>query len=362
MANNSFGEILRLTTFGESHNASMGGVLDGVPAGVSINIEHIQNDLDRRRPGQSEFTTARSEADKVEILSGLHFDKDDNGCQLTLGSPIGFIIRNLDKKSSDYDALNDIYRPSHADYTYQSKYGIRDHRGGGRSSARETVCRVVGGAIAKQLLGKEVVIQAYVEKMGGVAIPQNAEYDISNSKNSPVLCPHPETSKVMEAKLKETASKGDTVGGVISCRIKGVPAGWGEPVFDKINARLAFGIMGINATKGIEFGSGFSGADRMGSEENDQFESLEKTTTNNSGGIQGGISNGQEILFRTAFKPVSSIKIKQNSMNNKGELVEFKIDGRHDPSVLPRAVPIIEAMTALILADFFLRQKTQLMK
>ena len=362
MASNSFGEILRLTTFGESHNSSMGGVLDGVPAGILINTLLIQKEVDRRRPGQSEFTTSRLELDKVKILSGLHPDIDDQGCQKSLGSPIGFIVDNMDKKSSDYNSLNDVFRPSHADFTYQAKYGIRDHRGGGRSSARETICRVIAGAIAKQILGDKININAYVERIAGIGIPKNAVFEISEANQSPLLCPHRETSKSMEQKLRDLSIKGDTAGGVIACQIQGVPAGWGEPVFDKLNARLAYGVMGINATKGIEFGSGFLGAERIGSEENDSFESKEKTTSNNSGGIQGGISNGQDVFFRTAFKPVSSIKMNQKTINKNGDSVNIKIEGRHDPVVLPRAVPIIESMASLVLADFYLFQHLQSIK
>ncbi len=360
MASNSFGEILRITTFGESHNTAMGGVLDGVPSGLLISIFEIQKEVNRRRPGQSEFTTSRSELDKVEILSGLHPDINDQGYQLSLGSPIGFVIQNKDKKSSDYNSLSDVYRPSHADFTYEAKYGVRDHRGGGRASARETICRVVAGAIAKQILGNDIIIQAYVERMAGIGIPADAQFDISKTKNSNVCCPHEITSKAMEEKLRSLSSEGDTAGGVISCRIKGVPAGWGEPVFDKLNARLAYAILGINATKGIEFGSGFAGSENKGSEENDSFKTLEKTHSNNSGGIQGGISNGQDVFFRTAFKPVSSIKSKQKTINKAGLPIEIKIEGRHDPVVLPRAVPIIEAMAYLVLADFYLTQRVQL--
>ena len=292
----------------------------------------------------------------------MHPEVDDLGCQKSLGSPIGFIVENMDKKSSDYSSLNDVFRPSHADFTYQTKYGIRDHRGGGRSSARETICRVIAGAIAKQILGDEINIKAYVERIAGIGIPKNAIYEISNVNQSPLLCPHIETSKSMEKKLRDLSIKGDTAGGVIACQIQGVPAGWGEPVFNKMNARLAFGIMGINATKGIEFGSGFLGAEHTGSQENDSFESKEKTRSNNSGGIQGGISNGQDIFFRTAFKPVSSIKMNQKTINKNGDSVNIKIEGRHDPVVLPRAVPIIESMASLVLADFYLFQHLQSIK
>ncbi|MDG1253300.1 MAG: chorismate synthase [Schleiferiaceae bacterium] len=359
MAGNSFGEILRLSTFGESHGPAMGGVLDGVPAGIWMDLEEVQRALDRRRPGQNALTTERKEQDEVRFLSGFHPEADAKGKRQTLGSSIGFIIENTDQRSKDYQAIHDQYRPSHADYTYEAKYGLRDHRGGGRSSARETVCRVVAGALAAQLLPADLRIMPFVERMAGIGIPAEARFDPKNASLHITGCPHPETAQQMQAALESLKTEGDSAGGVIACRVDGVPAGWGEPVFDKLSARLAYALMGINAAKGIEFGSGFSGADSRGSIQNDPFIATGQTSSNHSGGIQGGISNGMPILFRLAFKPIASIKQSQQTVNRQGDSVAIQIEGRHDPAVLPRAVPIVEAMVALVLADFSLAQRIQ---
>jgi chorismate synthase len=359
MAGNTFGEIFRLTTFGESHGAAMGGVLDGMPAGVWVDLTAVQEALDRRKPGQGKLTTARKESDTVEFLSGFHPVPDAEGRFQTLGSPIGFQIRNADAHSKDYDALAKTFRPSHADYTYQAKYGLRDHRGGGRSSARETVSRVVGGALAMALLPKDLRIHAYVERMAGVGMPEEVNFNPSDARRHPTGCPHPETASRMETALLALKAQGDTAGGVIACQIEGLPAGWGEPVFDKLHARLGYAILGINAAKGIEFGSGFTGSDSTGRQQNDAFTDLGKTSTNNSGGIQGGISNGMPIQFRVAFKPIASIRTPQTTVDTEGRPVALEIEGRHDPAVLPRALPIVEAMAALVLADFYLAQRHQ---
>ncbi|MCT4622246.1 MAG: chorismate synthase [Schleiferiaceae bacterium] len=350
MPGNTFGTLLKLTTFGESHGRAIGGILDGVPAGIEINVDHIQHQLDRRKPGQSSITTDRAEHDKVDMLSGL-FEG------VTTGTPIGFIIPNKDQKSKDYSHLKDVYRPSHADYTYQEKYGIRDYRGGGRSSARETAVRVAAGALAEQLI-PEADIVAYVKSVGSISalvqsVPNRSEVDQTN-----VRCPDLEKAKEMELLIQSLKEQGDSVGGVIECRVNGVPTGWGEPVFDKLNAQLAKAMLSINAVKGFEIGSGFASAEMKGSQHNDEFLPSGGTKTNHSGGIQGGISNGEEIIFRVAFKPVATIGKKQETINKKGEAVELEAKGRHDPCVVPRAVPIVEAMTALVLADFKLRQKT----
>ncbi len=360
MAGNTFGEIFRLTTFGESHGTAMGGVLDGMPAGIWVDLEAVQVALDRRKPGQGALTTARKESDTVEFLCGFHPVPNAEGHVQTLGSPIGFQIRNADAHSKDYDALAQTFRPSHADYTYQAKYGLRDYRGGGRSSARETVSRVVGGALASALLPKDLQIHAYVQRMAGVGIPEDAVFAPADARNHPTGCPHPETASAMETALLTLKDQGDTAGGVIGCQITGVPAGWGEPVFDKLHARLGYAMLGINAAKGIEFGSGFAGSESTGSRQNDAFTNLGQTSTNHSGGIQGGISNGMPIEFRIAFKPIASIRQEQNSVDAAGRPVTLKIEGRHDPAVLPRALPIVEAMAALVLADFYLAQRFQL--
>lgn len=359
MAGNTFGNILRLSTFGESHGVAMGGVLDGVPSGVAINLEWVQQALDRRRPGQSALSTQRSESDQVEMLSGLHPDTDDAGCRITLGTPIGFIIRNQDHQSKDYEAIKELYRPGHADFGYDAKYGIRDHRGGGRSSARETATRVVGGAIAQQILGADLQIRAYVSQMAGIALPEDVTLDLDHIDAYITRCPHRETSDLMASAIDALRETGDSAGGVITCVVHGVPAGWGEPVFDKLQARLAYALMGINAVKGVEFGAGFAAADCKGSEMNDTWVAPGQTETNHHGGILGGISTGMPLVMRVAFKPVSSIAQPQSTIDRQGNPQEMSIEGRHDPVVVPRAVPIVEAMVALTLADFKLQQRIQ---
>ncbi len=344
MAGNTFGKIFQLTTFGESHGAAIGGIIDGCPAGLDLDLEAIQYQLDRRKPGQSKITTQRKESDLVQFLSGIFEGK-------TLGTPIGFVIPNEDQKSKDYSHIKDVYRPSHADYTYAEKYGHRDYRGGGRSSARETASRVVGGAIARQLLNG-ISIQAYVSSVGDfdMEIPYH-DLDLSKTDDNIVRCPDPATAEKMIEKIDAIRKAGDTLGGIVSCVIKGVPAGWGEPVFDKLHADLGKAMLSINAVKGFEYGSGFAGTRMKGSEHNDSFNSDGGTKTNHSGGIQGGISNGEDIYFRVAFKPIATIMQDQTSINERGEEVTVKGKGRHDPCVVPRAVPIVEAMAALVLVD-----------
>lgn len=353
---NTFGELFRLTTFGESHGAGVGGVIDGMPAGVAVDTTFIQHELDRRRPGQSTLTTGRREADKVELLSGV-FEGRATGC------PIGFLVRNADQRSSDYDNMRDVFRPSHADYTYWRKYGIRDHRGGGRSSARETLARVVGGAFARLALNERTGIRvaAYTSQVGDIALPGGyADYDLSLTETNAVRCPDPATAARMERLIAEVRDAGDTVGGVVTCVVTGCPAGLGEPVFGKVQARLASAMLGINAAKGFEYGTGFAGAARRGSEENDIFAPSPATAggittlTNRSGGIQGGITNGQDIYFRVAFKPVATLLREQQTVDKAGNAATIAARGRHDPCVLPRAVPIVEAMTAMVMADEWL--------
>lgn len=361
MAGNSIGEIFRVTTFGESHGTGIGAVIDGCPAGLEISVEAIQHDLDRRRPGQSHITTQRKESDTVQILSGIFEGK-------SLGTPIGLFIPNEDQRSKDYDHIEDAFRPSHADYTYQTKYGFRDHRGGGRSSARTTAAVVAAGGIAKQILAKNgILLGAYVTQVGpiksAIQNPQSAislKDLIASAEANIIRCPDPETANAMIALIEQVRKDGDTVGGVITCGIKDCPVGLGEPLFDKLQADLAKAMFSINAVHGFEYGSGFEGAAKRGSENNDEFYSEgEKilTRTNYSGGIQGGISNGMDIYFRVAFKPVATILKAQESVNVKGESVEVKGRGRHDPCVLPRAVPIVEAMAAIVLADHLLRNR-----
>jgi chorismate synthase len=354
MSGNNTGVIFRLTTFGESHGVAIGGVVEGCPAGLEIPASYVQQQLDRRRPGQSEITSPRKESDTIEILSGIFEGK-------TTGSPIGFIIRNRDARPGDYDELRDTFRPSHADYTWETKYGIRDHRGGGRASARETACRVAGGAIARLLLERHhITIQAWVESVGQITIPDNAQFDPRSTDDFAVRCPHAETAFAMEKLIMQARDEGDTLGGIITCRINGVPAGLGEPVFDKLHADLGKAMLSINAVKGFEIGSGFKSAAMKGSEHNDAFVKMGDritTNTNHSGGIQGGISNGNEIYFRTAFKPVATIKKQQETVNREGKPVHLEASGRHDPCVLPRAVPVVEAMTALVMADHLLRNR-----
>lgn len=351
---NTFGNIFRLTSYGESHGAAIGGVIDGCPAGIEIDMGFIQSELNRRRPGQSKITTPRKEADEVEFLSGIYDGK-------TTGTPIGFIIRNNNQHSSDYDNLKDIYRPSHADYTYTEKYGIRDHRGGGRSSARETIARCVGGAIAKLALKQiNVDVTAYTSQVGAIKLEKlYKEYDLSLIESTPVRCPDMDTAAEMISLIEEVKSKGDTIGGVITCVIKGTPTGLGEPVFGKLHAALGGAMLGINAVKGFEYGDGFDVAHR-GSEVNDVFfidNGKISTHTNHSGGIQGGISNGQDIYFRVAFKPVATILMHQDTVNKSGEETNLKARGRHDACVLPRAVPIVEAMAAMTILDYYLLSK-----
>ncbi len=351
---NTFGNIFRLTSYGESHGAAIGGVIDGCPAGIEVDMDFIQSELNRRRPGQSKITTPRKEADEVEFLSGIYDGK-------TTGTPIGFIIRNNNQHSSDYDNLKDIYRPSHADYTYSQKYGIRDHRGGGRSSARETIARCVGGALAKLALKKlNIKITAYTSQVGEIKLEKlYNEYDLSEIESTPVRCPDLQKASEMISLIEEVKSKGDTIGGVITCVIKGTPAGLGEPVFGKLHAALGSAMLGINAVKGFEYGDGFDVAHR-GSEVNDVFYNNNgtiSTQTNHSGGIQGGISNGQDIYFRVAFKPVATILMQQETVNKDGEHADLKARGRHDACVLPRAVPIVEAMAAMTILDYYLLSK-----
>ena len=351
MPGNIFGSIFRVTTFGESHGHSIGGVIDGCPAGIRIDLNVIQKDLNRRRPGQSAIVTQRKEPDKVTLFSGIFEGK-------TTGTPIGFAIHNTDQKSKDYSHIQDNYRPSHADYVYDEKYGFRDYRGGGRSSARETATRVVAGAIAKQFLSP-ITIDAYVSAVGSLKLKTNpSEVDLSKIEENIVRCPDPKMASEMEDLIKKIRKNGDTVGGIITCVIKNVPAGLGEPVFNKLHAELGKAMLSINAVKGFEYGSGFEGTQKKGSEHNDLFNSDGSTKTNYSGGIQGGISNGMDIYFNVAFKPVATIMQNQPTINSKGEEVQMQGKGRHDPCVVPRAVPIVEAMAALVLADFTLIKRT----
>ena len=355
MSGNSFGQQFKLTTFGESHGPSIGGVIEGCPAGLQVNIDFIQSELDKRRPGSTELGTDRSEEDKIEILSGLFEGK-------TTGTPIGFIILNKDARLKDYDQIKDVYRPSHADYTYDVKYGIRDYRGGGRASARETACRVVAGALAKLLLKQSGVdIFAYVSSIGEFSLKKDyKELDLKRTYESSVRCPDPHMETFMIRKIEKVRKEGDSIGGTISCVVKDLPAGLGEPVFDKLQAVLAHAIMSINAVKGFEYGTGFSATLMTGSEHNDEMIKTNQGgefNSNKCGGIQGGISNGEDIYFRAAFKPVASISKKQKTVNQNAQQVELELKGRHDPCVLPRAVAIVEAMTALVLADFLLLSK-----
>ncbi|MGB0294555.1 MAG: chorismate synthase [Flavobacteriaceae bacterium] len=348
---NTFGNLFRVTTFGESHGLALGGVIDGCPAGIELNIELIQKDLDRRKPGQSKITTQRKENDEVRILSGVFEGK-------TTGTPIGFTIENTNQKSKDYSHIKDSYRPSHADLVYDEKYGFRDYRGGGRSSARETVSRVVAGAIAKQFL-KDITIDAYVNQVGRIKSEKvYSELNLKDAENNIVRCPDLEVAEKMIDFISETKKKGDTVGGVIRCVIKGVPMGLGEPVFDKLHARLGSAMLSINAVKGFSYGSGFDGVKMYGSEHNDMFNTDKSTKTNFSGGIQGGISNGMDIYFDVAFKPVATLIQAYETIDHQGNIVQTHGKGRHDPCVVPRAVPIVEAMAALVIADFMLLKRT----
>lgn len=356
MAGNSFGKLLTMTTFGESHGPAIGVIVDGLPSGISIDEEFIQNELARRRPGQSKIVTQRKELDQVEVLSGIFEGK-------STGTPIGMIIRNKDAKSNDYSHIADKFRPSHADYTYTSKYGIRDYRGGGRSSARETAARVAAGALAKIFLNKyNIQIIAYVSQVGNLKINQ---FDLEPSpeiiESNPVRCSNAEKAKEMEEYIKQIRKEGDTIGGIVNCVIKKCPVGLGSPVFDKLHAELGKAMLSINAAKGFEYGSGFEGVAMKGSQHNDLFilkNSEIATSTNFSGGVQGGISNGADIYFRVAFKPVATIIQEQKSLDESGQSTIVMGKGRHDPCVVPRAVPIVEAMAAFVVADFILQQKT----
>ena len=354
---NSYGKIFRITTFGESHGQSVGVVVDGCPAGLEITREEIQYELDRRRPGQSNITTQRKEEDEIIILSGMYENK-------TTGTPIAMMVNNKNQAGKDYSHLEHAFRPSHADYTYTAKYGLRDHRGGGRSSARETLARVAAGAIANKYLKQQgIQIASYVSTVGSITVNESYEkLDLSLIDSNKIRCPEPIVAEEMIRLVEETRKNRDTIGGIITCVIKGVPVGLGEPAFDKLHAELGKAMLSINAVKGFEYGSGFEGTRLYGSQHNDEFYTDEsgqiKTRTNHSGGIQGGISNGQDIYFRVAFKPVATILQPQTSINDLGETITLEGKGRHDPCVLPRAVPIVDAMTALVMIDFLLRQRT----
>ncbi len=356
MAGSSIGTIFKLTTFGESHGVAIGGVIDGVPSNLTINFESIQDELDRRKPGQSAIVTQRKESDKVQFLSGIFEGK-------TTGAPIGFIIPNDDQRSGDYSHISDSFRPSHADFTYEKKYGHRDYRGGGRSSARETASRVVAGAIAKQILSlQNIHIQAFVDQVGNIQLSSDELLNMNYEtiENNPVRCPVPSKAEEMEVLIREVRKDGDTIGGCVRCEIKGVPIGLGEPVFDRLNAELGKAMLSINAAKGFEYGSGFSGVELRGSQHNDAFQEDGTTLTNHSGGIQGGISNGMPIYFRVAFKPVATIIQEQDSIDKNGNKIIVSGKGRHDPCVVPRAVPIVESMAAIVLLDFVLRNNARI--
>lgn len=356
MAGNSIGKIFVLTTFGESHGKSIGGIIDGCPAGIELDLNEIQAELDRRKPGQSNLTTQRKESDTVEFLSGI---KDG----VTLGTPIGFIIPNKDQRSKDYSKLEDVYRPSHADYTYDQKYGVRDVRGGGRSSARETACRVVAGAVAKQILKtKSISIQAFVKAIGGIemdSMPKRVTK--AQVENSLVRCPDEQCSEQMIEAIKKVKKEGDSLGGIVHCLIENSPTGLGEPVFEKLHANLGKAMLSINAVKGFQIGSGFEGTRLKGSEHNDEMVIVDgnpTTKTNRAGGVLGGISNGETIYFDVAFKPTATIYKKQATINTRSEEIEFSAEGRHDPCVVPRAVPIVEAMAAIVILDALLLKES----
>jgi chorismate synthase len=355
---NTFGNIFRLTSFGESHGEAIGGVIDGCPAGISVDLDFIQNELDRRKPGQSELTTSRKEPDRVQFLSGIYEGK-------TTGTPIGFMVRNSNSHSSDYDNLKAIFRPSHADYTYRQKYGYRDHRGGGRSSARETIARVVGGAMAKLILKESgISITAYTSQVGSIRLEKSyTELDFNTIEQTPVRCPDLDTARQMIDLIQQVKAEGDTIGGVVTCVCRGIPAGLGEPVFGKLQAALGSAMLSINAVKGFEYGMGFEGVQYKGSEVNDIFyrkpDGSAGTKTNYSGGIQGGISNGEAIYFRVAFKPVPTLLMEQPTIDCFGKETVVKATGRHDPCVLPRAVPIVEAMAAMTILDYNLLHSAQ---
>ena len=350
--NNSFGNIFRLTTFGESHGEAIGGIIDGCPAGHEIDFEKISIEMDRRKPGQSKIVTQRKEADAVDFLSGIFEGK-------TTGTPIGFIIKNNNQKSKDYNHLKKSFRPSHADLVYNEKYGVRDYRGGGRSSARETACRVVAGAIAKQILS-DIEIIAYTTSIGEISMAENITIiNKSNIEDSLVRCPDKKVSEKMITSIKNARKNGDTLGGVIKCVIKNTPIGLGEPVFNKLHSELGRAMLSINAVKGFEYGSGFKGTKMKGSQHNDLINLDKTTTTNNSGGIQGGISNGMDIYFNVAFKPVATIMKDQNTLDSNGNITILKGKGRHDACVVPRAIPIVEAMAAMVILDYYLINKTK---
>lgn len=353
---NTYGNIFTLTTFGESHGEAIGGVVDGMPAGIDIDMDFIQAELNRRRPGQSAITTSRNEPDKVEFLSGVFEGK-------TTGCPIGFMVKNTNQHSNDYDNMRNLFRPSHADYTYTNKYGERDHRGGGRSSARITISRCVAGALAKlalQQLG--ISICAYTSQVGGIKLERDyRKYDLTKTETNAVRCPDTEKAAEMEQLISEVKTKGDTIGGIITCVIKGCPAGLGEPEFGKLHAALGSAMLSINAVKGFEYGEGFDGVNALGSEQNDVFTTETggiSTRTNHSGGIQGGISNGEDIYFRVAFKPVATLLMQQDTIDKDGNATTLTARGRHDPCVLPRAVPIVEAMAAMTILDYYLMSRT----
>lgn len=353
---NTLGNIFTLTTFGESHGEAVGGIVDGMPAGIEVDMDFIQHQLDRRRPGQSQITTQRKEPDHVELLSGVYQGK-------TTGTPIGFMVRNTNQRSSDYNNMVDLFRPSHADYTYYNKYGLRDPRGGGRSSARITISRCVGGALAMLALRQlGITIQAYTTQVGDIKLEGDyTHYDLSQIDSNIVRCPDQEKAQQMEVLIREVKADGDTIGGVIACVIKGCPVGLGEPEFDKLHAQLGAAMLSINAVKGFEYGLGFDGVSQRGSQQNDVFVADHghiSTSSNNSGGIQGGISNGQDICFRVAFKPVATLLRSQNTVDANGCATVLQAKGRHDPCVLPRAVPIVESMAAIVLLDDYLLNKT----
>ena len=350
MAGNTFGNLFKLTTFGESHGEAIGGIIDGCPAGLEIDFNEVAIDMARRKPGQSKITTQRKEPDQVRFLSGIFEGK-------TTGTSIGFIIENTNQKPKDYSHIKDVYRPSHADFTYDKKYGHRDYRGGGRTSARETACRVAAGSIAKQLLNG-IKINAFVSSVGAIYIDKPyQELDFSTIESNVVRCPDEEVAHKMISKIEEIKKAGDTIGGTVMCVLQNVPIGLGEPVFDKLHAQLGKAMLSINAVKGFEYGAGFCSTTMKGSEHNDLFNKDGTTKTNLSGGIQGGISNGMDIYFRVAFKPVATLIQKQKALDVQGNIVDMQGKGRHDPCVVPRAVPIVEAMAALVLADFYLLNK-----
>ncbi len=353
---NTFGNIFTLTTFGESHGEAIGGVVDGMPAGIEVDLDFIQSELNRRRPGQSSITTSRQEGDVVELLSGV-FEGRTTGC------PIGFMVRNTNQHSQDYENMRQMFRPSHADYTYYNKYGNRDHRGGGRSSARITISRVVAGALAKLALRQlNIQVNAYTSQVGDICLDRDyKKYDLSLTETNIVRCPDPIKAAEMVQLITQVKAEGDTIGGVITCVVKGCPAGMGEPEFGKLHAALGAAMLSINAVKGFEYGEGFDGAAGRGSEQNDVFVNdygKIRTLTNHSGGIQGGISNGEDIYFRVAFKPVATLLREQSTVDIDGNPTKLTAKGRHDPCVLPRAVPVVEAMTAMTILDYYLLYKT----